>query len=76
VPGHLGVIAGQLAGLDPGRGHLAVEQAACLSAGFPVGQPHPTLSQVRDAGDAFGHAGPEDQPFLPGAESDHLSAAR
>jgi hypothetical protein len=32
VPGRPGVIAGELAGLDPGLGHLAFEQKACLGA--------------------------------------------
>ena len=75
VPGRLGVIAGELAGLDPGLGHLAVQQAACLGARFPVRQPQPALGQVGDAGDAFGQAGAEDQSFLPRAEPDHLTAA-
>jgi uncharacterized membrane protein YfcA len=74
VPGHPGVIAGQLAGLDPGIGHLAVEQAARLGAGFPVGQPQPALSQVPDAVHAISQVGSEDKPFLPGAEPDHLTA--
>ena len=34
VPARLGVIAGKLAGLDPGRGQLAVEQAPGLGAGY------------------------------------------
>ena len=60
VPGHLGVVAGQLARLDLGIGHLAVEQAARLGAGFPVGQSQPVLGQVGDAADAFGAVGSED----------------
>src|SRR6185437_7661711 len=75
VPGHLGVIAGYLAGRDPGIGHLAVEQAPCLGARFPVGQPQPALSQVRDTGDATGHVGSQHQPFPPRTEPDHLTAA-
>jgi hypothetical protein len=54
VAGHLGVIAGELAGVDPGLGQLAVQQAAGLGARFPVGQPQPVLGQVRDTGDAIG----------------------
>jgi hypothetical protein len=64
--------------VSPGRGGSGLvgwPRAACLGARFPVGQPQPALSQVRDAGDAIGHVGCQHQPFRPRTEPDHLAAA-
>jgi hypothetical protein len=54
VPGHLGAVPGQLAGIDPGGGQLAVQDAARLGARLPVHQPQPPPGRVGDVRDPVG----------------------
>ena len=74
VPGHLGVVPGELAGIDPRAGQLAVQDAARLGARLPVHQPQPAPGRIPDTRDSVGQSRGQRQPFLPGAEPDHLAA--